>query len=52
MLPADDSELFEVVEESVALAAAWNASKVLFTVGLIAKTMPEPQWLLGAVCLQ
>jgi len=26
-----------------ALAAAWNASKVLFAVGLMAKTMPCPQ---------
>jgi len=27
-----------------ALAVAWNASNVLFAVGLIAKTMPVSQW--------
>jgi len=47
--PEPEPELVELVElEGVpsaddALAAAWNASKVLFAVGLMAKTMPSSQ---------
>jgi hypothetical protein len=47
--PDPEPEPVELVEfEGVpsaddALAAAWNASKVLFAVGLIAKTMPCSQ---------
>jgi len=40
-LPA--GELAELVLEPELLAAAWNAAKVLFTLGLMAKTMPDWQ---------
>jgi hypothetical protein len=41
-LPAAGLAELEVVEPE-ALAAAWNAAKVLFTLGLIAKTIPDWQ---------
>jgi hypothetical protein len=44
--PDDDDEFDEAgtpVEEEL-LAAAWNAAKVLFAVGLMANTMPSSQW--------
>jgi len=42
----DDDDEFEggVPSEEEALAVAWNSAKVLFAVGLMAKTMPDSQW--------
>lgn len=45
-LVGDDEFDAEAGEPSAeeALAAAWNAAKLLFAVGLMAKTMPCSQW--------
>ena len=43
MEPEPEPAVEEVGLLAEALAAAWKASKVLFSVGLTAKTMPCPQ---------
>ena len=45
----DEEDAGGTPEEEEALAVAWNASNVLFAVGLMAKTMPFSQW---PVCWQ
>jgi len=53
VVPDEPDDEFEeeggVPSADEALAVAWKASNVLFTVGLIANTMPDSQW---PVCRQ